>query len=168
MVRFRSRKPFRARSNGSFRVDLPDETRQVILNLAESLEELVALDVPDTKRLFPTAYPDDPERDAGYQIFARDQLVAQRIKAAETIRATVDKTTLTQEEFSTWLGAVNDARLVLGTRLDVSEEDELDLSEPDFELHLLYHQLGVVLHHMVEAIAGTLPDKGFDPDRGPG
>lgn len=167
MVRFRPRKPFRARSDGTFRLDLPDETRQVILDLAESLEELVALDVPDTKRLFPTAYPDDPERDAGYQIFARDQLVEQRIKAAETIRATVDNKSLTEEEFSTWMGAVNDARLVLGTRLDVSEDDELDLSQPDFELHLLYHQLGVVLHHMVEAMAGTLPDEGFDPDRGP-
>ena len=166
MVSFRPRKPFRARSDGTFRLDLPDETRQVILDLAESLEELVALDVPDTRRLFPTAYPDDPERDAGYQIFARDQLVEQRIEAAKTIRATLDNKSLTEEEFSTWMRAVNDARLVLGTRLDVSEDDELDLSQPDFELHLLYHQLGVVLHHMVEAMAGTLPDEGFDPDRG--
>lgn len=168
MVRFRPRKPFRARSDGTFRVDLPEETRQVILDLAESLEELVSQDLPEIRRLFPTAYPDDPERDAGYQVFARDQLVAQRVQAAETIRATVDNSTLTSEEFSTWMGAVNDARLVLGTRLDVSEDDELDLSQPDFELHLLYHQLGVVLHYMVEAMTGTLPDEGFDPPQGPG
>lgn len=163
MALFRPRKPFRARPDGTFKVSLPEQTRQVILSLAENLEELVSLDLPDTKRLFPTAYPDDPERDAGYQVFARDQLVEQRIEAAKTIRATVDNGSLTSEEFSVWMGAVNDARLVLGTRLDVSEEDELDLSQPDFELHLLYHQLGVVLHHMVEAMSSTLPDEGFDP-----
>lgn len=159
MPRFRRKLPIRARSDGRFDVELPPEVRQTIADLAAGLEELVTQDVPETKRLFPTAYPDDPEKDAGYQIFARDQLIEQRSETAEILRRTAHNDILTADELGAWMGAVNDARLVLGTRLDVSEDDQdINFDDPDAEAHILYHQLGVLLHHMVEAMSTTLPD----------
>jgi len=158
--RFRRKPLIRARSDGRFDVNLPPETRQTIRDLANGLEELVTQDLPETRRLFPTAYPDDPDKDAGYQIFARDQLVQQRSETAETLRRTVDNDILDADELSAWMGAVNDTRLVLGTRLDVSEDDsDLDPEDPDLDAHILYHQLGMILHHMVEAMSSALPDQ---------
>ncbi len=159
MPRFRRKLPIRARSDGRFDVDLPEEVRSTIADLAAGLEQLVIQDVPETRRLFPTAYPDDPEKDAGYQVFARDQLVEQRSETAEILRRTVNNDILTADELSAWMGAVNDTRLVLGTRLDVSEDDgDIDFDDPDADAHILYHQLGVLLHHMVEAFSSSLDD----------
>ena len=36
---------------------------------------LASTDDPSLRRLFPPAYPDDAERDAGYQVLARDELL---------------------------------------------------------------------------------------------
>ena len=158
------RRQFTANADGTFTVNLPQGHRQLLAALAEQLDEIVTMDVPETKRLFPTAYPDDPERDAGYQVFARDQLVNERQTAAETLLATVDNKTLSDEEMSQWMAVVNDARLVIGTRLDVSEdEDEFDLEDPDLELRIIYHELGLVLDRMVTAMTAALPEP-TDPD----
>ena len=61
---------------------------------------------------------------------------------------------------------VNDVRLVLGTRLDVSEDSDLDVDpeHPDHTLHVLYHELGMILSEIVDALMNALDD---DPDRGP-
>lgn len=158
MVRLFRKLPFRPRRDGRFDLELPEAVRQTIVNLAADMEELVTRDVPETRRLFPTAYADDPEKDAGYQVFARDQLVEQRSETAEILRRTYDNEILTSDELSAWMGAVNDARLVLGTRLDVSEGDhDLDVDDPDVDAHILYHQLGLLLEYMVQAISTTLP-----------
>ena len=78
----RRRRPFKVNKDGTFTVNLPDEVREFLASLADQLDEIVTMDVPEVRRLFPTAYPQDPERDAGYQVFARDQLIDQRKTAA--------------------------------------------------------------------------------------
>ena len=82
MALFKRRRLFEPQDDGRFAVHLAPDAKQGILSLAEELEQLQSTDRPETRRLFPTAYPDDPERDAGYQIFARDQLI-ERIWADE-------------------------------------------------------------------------------------
>ena len=146
-----------------FEVRLTSEAKQGILSLAEELEELQSTDRPETKRLFPTAYPDDPERDAGYQIFARDQLIEKRKDAVAIIRRTTEADELTAEELSAWMGVLNDLRLVLGTMLDVSEDDyKIDMTSPEAESLLLYGYLGELVHHMVEALTTSLPEPEDD------
>ena len=154
----RRRRPFAVNKSGTFTVNLPDEVRQFLVSLADQLDEIVTMDVPEVRRLFPTAYPDDPERDAGYQILARDQLIDQRKNAADTLRATSGNETLTDEELSQWMAVANDARLVLGTTLDVSEDDELELDDPNLDLRLVYEELGYLVHQMVTALGQTLPE----------
>ena len=58
--------------------------------LADQLEQSLDVDTDDTDRLFPTAYPDDPELDAGYQILAREQLIDSRREAIELMRTSAD------------------------------------------------------------------------------
>jgi len=57
--------------------------------------------------------------------------------------------------FNSWLGAVNNLRLVLGTVLDVSEEleiGELPEATPDVEAYALYAYLSSLLGEMVDAL----------------
>ncbi len=60
------------------------------------------------------------------------------------------------------MSVINDARLVLGTRLDVSEDDEPDFDDPDIGLYLIYDELGYLLDSIVTAMITVLPD----PDDG--
>ncbi len=159
--------PFQPLGDGTFEVGLPAETRHGLLTLAEQIEEVQTTDRPELRRLFPTAYADDPERDAGYQVFARDQLIEKRQEAIRVIRETVDAETLTADELSAWMGILNDYRLVLGTMLDVSEDDDdFDVGAPDAGAHILYHELGQLVGAMVDALTTSLPEP--DDDRAPG
>ncbi len=162
---FRRESLFHPIGNDTFKVNLAVETRQSLLSLAEDLGEIQTGDRPELRRLFPTAYANDPERDAGYQIFARDQLIEQRREAIEVIRSTVEAETMTGEELAAWMGILNDFRLVLGTLLDVSEDDiELDMDSPDAGTHLLYHELGQLVSAMVESLTTSLPEPEDDDD----
>lgn len=166
--------PFRRRSfsptrRGRFKVNLAPEMRALLVILANEVDEIVTLDIPETRRLFPTAYPHDAEKDAGYQVFARDKLVERRKTAADTVRATADHDELSEDELAQWMAVVNDARLVIGTRLDVSEDDELDWTEtdwndPDVQLRIIYEDLGVLLDGMVKALMSALPESGEADD----
>ena len=159
---FRRKRLFAAAGDG-FDVHLDDEVRPWVLSLAKQLDDLLDADADELRRLFPTAYPDDPERDAGYQILARQELIDSRREAITLMEETVAKPTLSEDELSAWMGIVNDLRLVIGTRLDVSEEDhDIDPDHPDATLHLLYHQLGYLLSEIVDALTGALPPPSDD------
>src|SRR5436190_1624534 len=113
------------------------------------------LDDPSLRRLFPTAYPDDPERDREYRQLVGDELLDRRRASLDTIQATIDATTLSEDEVLAWMGAINDLRLVLGTRLDVSEETEPIPApdDPDAPMLVLYGYLGYLLETIVEALS---------------
>lgn len=164
MVIFRRPKPFQALSDGRFRVKLARDVRQFLVKLADEIDEIVTLDIPETRRLFPTAYPDDPEKDAGYQVLARDGLIDQRQTAADTLRATIDNDIVTEHELAQWMSVINDARLVLGTRLDVSEDDEPDLDDPNLGLYLIYDELGYLLDSIVKVMVTVLPEADDEDD----
>jgi hypothetical protein len=142
---------------GDFEVKLPNEERTLLAALVPQLRAALAdQDAdPTLRRLFPTAYPDDPERDAGYQAMVHDDLRDRHLASLDTLEATVQATRLDEEELLGWMGAVNDIRLVLGTRLDVSEETDLlaEPDDPDAPLLAVYGYLGWLLESIVEALA---------------
>ncbi|MGH1493784.1 MAG: DUF2017 family protein [Acidimicrobiales bacterium] len=165
MAFFRRQRLFEPRPDGRFNVQLSPDAKKGIVSLAEELEELQSTDRPETRRLFPTAYPDDPERDAGYQIFARDQLIEKRRAAVEIIRQTSEADVLTADELGSWMGVLNDLRLVLGTMLDVSEDDDdIDFDGPEADSQMLYRYLGELVHSIVEALTTSLPEPAEDAD----
>jgi hypothetical protein len=151
-----SRRVKRTRA-GDFEVKLPAEERAVLEALAPQLRELLGGDLadPNLRRLFPTAYAEDAERDREYHALVRDDLADRRLASIDTLLATLDERRLTEEQLTAWMGAVNDLRLVLGTRLDVSEETELgdDPDDPDTALLALYTYLGFLLEQIVDALA---------------
>jgi hypothetical protein len=141
---------------GDFEVKLPQEERALLQSLAPQLRDQLDGDLadPSLRRLFPTAYADDPERDHEYHALVRDDLADRRRAAIDTLVTTLDESRLTEGQLTAWMGAVNDLRLVLGTRLDVSEETELlDADDPDAPMLALYGYLGFLLEQIVEALA---------------
>lgn len=145
---------------GTFKVNFADGERELLRNLLPQLRELVTSppgSVDDrVRRLFPTAYADDPERDAEYQRFMREELIASRVAAIEQVEATLDAKELDEAQLLGWMQSVNAVRLVLGTMLDVSEDDTIDhLAEDDPDVHnyALYGYLSGLLDEMVTVLS---------------
>ena len=154
---FQRRQVRRAR-DGSFEVRLPDSERRVLAEVLPQLRAALEGDAsadPGFKRLFPVAYADDAEHAAEYRELVGDELVTKRLAQVDTVLATVQADRITEDELFAWMGAVNDLRLVLGTRLDVSEDTDLDVepSHPDAPVYGLYAYLGFLLELLVDAAA---------------
>jgi hypothetical protein len=133
-----------------------DEHEQLLLN--ELLDELEGLledpDDPELRRLFPPAYTDRAD-DEQYRSLVHDQLVSGRSKALATVRETLAGETLDLEQADQWLRALNDMRLVLGTRWDVTEQldyGKLDLNEPRGRELAVYGYLSWLQEQLVEAL----------------
>ncbi|MGH2676857.1 MAG: DUF2017 family protein [Actinomycetota bacterium] len=142
---------------GRFRLRLTDEEREVLRALPGQLREILHTDDPSLRRLHPPAYQDDPEREAEYHRLVRDDLLRHRLQALEMMEATIDARTLDQEQMTAWLGAINDLRLVLGTRVDVTEElyeEGIPPEDPRAATFALYQYLGWLEEQVVAALAG--------------
>lgn len=154
---------FRRINLDRYEVALPGDIRELLVWLASQLDDLLDLDVEESTRLFPTAYPENPEMDAGYQILARGQLIDQRRSAVETLKATAEAEHLTESEIDDWMRVINDVRLVIGTRLDVGEDDEsVAEDDPDGPLREIYHLLGYLLSEIVDSLTQNLPPDDED------
>ena len=120
-------------------------------------------------RLLPNAYGDDPEAASDFRRYTEADLRAGKIAHAEAMLATLPETdariVLDREQADAWLFALNDLRLALGTRLEVTEDldpDDLDGPDGDDErLHGLevFDWLGLVQETLVEHLAPR-PDPG--------
>lgn len=147
------------RTRKGIEVSLPQEERELLAELSAQLRELLLADEdPNLARLYPVAY-DDPRMDEEYRSMVRGSLVEERLAALDTLDATVHEKVLTEEQLGCWMGAVNDLRLVLGTRLDVSEDElEFDPDAPDAPVRAVYHYLGWLLEEIVGVMAQGLPE----------
>jgi hypothetical protein len=146
---------------GDFEVRLPEVERALLGTLVGALRAALDGDVaaePTLRRLFPPAYvdPDDQEAEAEYQRLMQDELLASRRAALDVLEATATRDRLDEGELLSWMTALNQLRLVLGTRLDVSEDDPPfpDPDDPTAALHEVYHYLGVLLEAVLDALEG--------------
>lgn len=141
---------------GGYEIRLPEGERELLRTVGPQLRQLLDGDLgdPALRRLFPTAYASDPERDREYHALVRDELADRRRAALDTMLATLEERRVTEDQLLAWMGAVNDLRLVLGTRLDVSEETDPapDPDDPEAPLLVLYGYLGYLLESIVAAI----------------
>jgi hypothetical protein len=145
-------------------VRIPGSERDVLRALPDQLRRLLdegdPAEDPALRRLYPSAYLDDPVAAAEFDGFVRDDLTEQRMKAIETMARTIDSTHLGEEEVLAWLGAINDLRLVLGVRLAVTEESEPGDFEGDEETegtYAVYAYLSFLEEDIVEALSGRPP-----------
>ncbi|MQA87881.1 MAG: DUF2017 family protein [Streptosporangiales bacterium] len=93
-------------------------------------------DDPVLARLFPDGYRGDEASAAEFRRYTEEGLrESKRTAAGEILAATArgegGTFVLEPEEADSWLRAINDIRLALGTRLDVSEDAHEELSRMD-------------------------------------
>ena len=143
-------------SDGGVLLRLSPEERALVASLAEELRAQLdaGTDEPSLRRLFPPAYDDEQDEQA-YRELAGNGLLDGRRQALELLAATAGSDRLSPEEADAWLRALNDLRLVLGTRLDV-QEDALFEGPQSPEL-ALYGYLSWVQEQLVAALAPPEP-----------
>jgi hypothetical protein len=141
--------------DGTFQLRMSDDERDLIASLAGQLRDLLISDETDgLERLFPPGYANDPDREQEYQQLTHDELLTKRLASVDIVEQTVTQTTLDEDQINAWMGAVNDLRLVLGTRLDVTEDmDDIELDDPRAPAFAVYHYLTHLLAEIVNALA---------------
>ncbi|MGW3658223.1 DUF2017 domain-containing protein [Streptomyces sp. NPDC005151] len=128
---------------------------------------------PALARLFPEAYGDEDSElraaSAEFRRFTENDLRTRKRGDALTVVRTLDALpsgeqgavlTLTADECRNWLGALNDLRLTIGARLEVSDEDEggegslyrLPDSDPRKPMVMAYLWLGALQETLVETL----------------
>ncbi len=145
--------PFQRTATG-YAISLEPTIRDLLGHVLEELRDALLMGDRDSlRRLYPPAYADDEARQADYDALVRDDLLARRLDAIDTVEATVDAGEVTGAELEAWVGVINDVRLVLGTRLDVSEEQRgVPADHPDAFAHDVYDLLSQLLGLAVDAL----------------
>ncbi|MYY02758.1 MULTISPECIES: DUF2017 family protein [unclassified Streptomyces] len=129
---------------------------------------------PALARLFPEAYGDEDDElraaSSEFRRFTENDLRTRKREDALVVVRTLDALTpagdkaavltLTADECRNWLGSLNDLRLTIGTRLEVSDEDEGDEgslyrlpdSDPRKPMVMAYLWLGALQETLVETL----------------
>jgi Domain of unknown function (DUF2017) len=121
-------------------------------------------DDPIRARLFPAAYQGEDDVDGAAQDFRRfteDDLRAGKAANAAALLDSLPEgggsLVLDENACQAWLGGLNDARLALGTALEVDENTEYELAalepeEPRAHRLLVYHWLGELQTSLLDAL----------------
>jgi len=95
---------------------------------------------PALARLFPDGYSDDEHASADFRRFTEQDLRAQKVAALSTVIKTLSEwqgvSSVSPEQAQDWLKALNDIRLVLGTRLEITDASDRDTDPEDPGMHL--------------------------------
>jgi hypothetical protein len=144
------------RRGGGVELHLEEVHREILRDVLGQLRDALVADADDPvlARLFPPAYTEDEEKEAGFRALARDELLEHRLAAIDAVESTIDAPTLDPEQADAWVRALNALRLVLGTRLDVREDDErrVDEDDPDAAAWILYELLSALVDDLVGAL----------------
>jgi hypothetical protein len=163
MARRRTFLPPVERVRDGYAINIGDGERQLVARLLTELSQLLMGEAGDPRlvRIFPPAYhlADDASADAEYQRLMREELVASRLAGINTVNEALRTSDpVSEETMISFVQAINGLRLVLGTILDVSEDqdpDDIDEDDPlAGELHL-YNFLSWLLDWAVRALGGS-------------
>jgi len=119
-------------------------------------------DDPVLARLLPDGYRDDPDAAGEFRKYTEPGLRSAKQQAAlqmlDTLPDAGGRIQLTQEQAQAWLKALNDVRLALGVRLDVTEDFDaewakLKQDDPRWAAYEVYAWLGAVQESLVQALA---------------
>lgn len=143
---------------GGVELRLPDEEREFLRTLAPDMRELLGTpDDPAVGRLFPPAYTDDDDHQTAYRLLAGTELMESHLAALDALEAAAGADHLDDEQAHAWMRALNEVRLVLGTRLDVTEEGtERPTSRDDPRLpgFAAYDYLSELQAELIDALSG--------------
>lgn len=146
----------------SFSLSIDAQDRQTLNSLLDQLRDVLMNDSSSeiARRLFPAAYHQDEQHELEYQRLMHDELLSSRL-ASLTLTSSVlerdqqaNQVILTSEELDAFMRSINSLRLILGTLLDVNEdefEESLAESDPGYGQYQLYLYLGWLLDWVVRA-----------------
>jgi len=149
---------------GGWRITLDDEERNLLVRLIGELRALLTgpEDNELLRRLFPVAYPEDEEKEAEYQRLMREELVASRLAAIESVSRTIDpagdraRQLLDEGETIAFMQSINAIRLVLGSMLGITDDESADDADSaDSPEHNLYDFLSWLLEWTVRSLSPT-------------
>jgi hypothetical protein len=157
---------FRSGLGDTLIVSLASEELELLRALPEQLRGVLSgpVDDPARERIFPRAYLDPTAEDAEreWQELVHPELLRDRVDSLELITVTLGRAesagdwseiALTPDEVQAWLGVLNDTRLVLGTRLEVTEgEHEVDADDPRGPAFATYQWLTGLQGALVDAL----------------
>jgi hypothetical protein len=151
--------PIKRTRRGDFELRLDPKERDILRALPDQLRSLIENEDPTSDpamaRLYPPAYEDDPIRNLEYERFAGDDLTAQRLSSIHAMEGSMDADRLTEAQLLSWLSVLNDLRLVLGTRLEITEEtteDDFAQDDPRTSAFALYSYLTWMVDAIVRAL----------------
>jgi hypothetical protein len=140
---------------------------------SDPLERLVGLDSaavaapadPALARLLPDAYRDDPDRSAEFRRYSDSDLRRAKREALERLAAGAGADgdiSLDADAVETWLQAVNDIRLVIGVRLEITDEGPWSAPEgdPRASLFAVYHWLTHLQEQLIRRAPGPASRPG--------
>ena len=111
-------------------------------------------DDPRVRRLYPAAYADDAEKEDEYRRLTHEELRSARLANVDAVEASIDARRCREEQLTAWMQAINSLRLVLGTLLDITDDDQelgFDPDDPEARTQALYGYLGGLLDEIVDA-----------------
>jgi hypothetical protein len=150
---------------GGFELRIPAEERELLRAVGPQLREVLVRQAalakpgedPAVDRLFPVAYPEDEDRQTEYRLLVQDELLSSHLGALAVLEETADADRLDEDQLLAWMRAVNDVRLVLGTRLEITEDgDERpeDPRDPRAGAFAVYDYLTYLQGEIIEALSG--------------
>jgi hypothetical protein len=148
------------RTGDAYRIVLDDTSRSVLTTvLGELRDEITGGSGGHLTRLFPVAYHADPVADEEFRRLMHGELAASHLAALETTMGFLARgDELGTDDVEALMRSLNATRLVLGTILDVSDDDARDEEEDDRDAdgmgdhRRLYAFLGWALGHTLDVL----------------
>lgn len=151
------------RRRGHARIQLESVESGLLATLFDDLDgalQTLPDDDPVRQRLFPAAYRSDDEAADEFRSLTEESLRDTKAERVAECRAELPDgegdVDLDDEAAQRWLTVLTDLRLAIGTRLDVSEDDDpaIDPSDPDAPLRAIYQWLTALQDSLVHAVMG--------------
>ena len=151
----------RRRTDGRYDLALDPALRDVLSQVLADLRDVLDQDPdhPDLERLRPPAYADDADREAAYRLLAGEELRDAQRTSIDAVLASLDRDVLTEDELWSWLRAINGVRLVVGTRLEISDDDHGPdrrgaIAPEEQQLWALYDFTTYIQYEVIQGLSG--------------
>ena len=151
--------------------EMPEDADPLAAALGWTEGDVGPSDDPAVARLLPNAYADEAES-ADFRRFTERDLRQTKVQHATTVLEEIERSgeKITVGSPESWLGTLNDARLAIGTRIQISEDNHEELAglsedDPRAGLFHVYDWLTFLQESLVRCLDPTL--YGFTDDDAP-
>lgn len=151
--------------------EIPDDADPLAAQLGWMEGDVGLSDDPAVARLLPNAYADEQEA-ADFRRFTERDLRQTKVQHANAVLGEIERSgeKISVSSPESWLGTLNDARLAIGTRIQIGDDNHEELAslpedDPRAGLFHVYDWLTFLQESLVRCLDPTL--YGFSEDDAP-